>query len=92
MKPFTKGLLLGIAISGVVTVLLAGPYGRFYRKIGKIAGSKEGMIETIDFLARSFPKPTHDVMAGTNHIGLKWYGIWVYETNGIKTLAVKNEM
>jgi hypothetical protein len=92
MKPFTKGLLLGFTISGLVVLLVAGPYGEFYRRIGMNAGLKEGKIETIDFLAQYFPKPSHSIMAGTNHFGLKWYGLWIYETNGITTLAVKNEM
>jgi len=96
MKMNTKKTILvflvGAVAASAVWVSLGLYSAKHNRKLGFLHGQKEGKISVINFLAKHFPKPDGSPVEPGHHFGLKWYGINVIETNGIKTLRVKNEM
>jgi hypothetical protein len=91
MKHF-KGFLIGFALSTCLAALLGSWYGSWREKLGVLRGHKDGNIEVINFLAKHFPKPNGETFSPGQEFGLKWYSIIVVESNGVKTLKIKNEM
>ena len=84
--------LAGAVAASVAWIFLGLHSAKANRKLGFLHGQKEGQISVINFLAEHFPKPDGSPVEPGHHFGLKWYGVNVIETNGIKTLQVKNEM
>lgn len=87
-----KGFMLGFLVASCLCGMLGVLYANWQRKIGILQGHKEGNIEIIDFLAKHFPEPNGEIVLPGHFFGLKWYGVSVIETNGIKTIRVKNKM
>ena len=91
MKTHIKGFLLG----SVITLIIAGTatlsYGEWCKKVGRLAGYKDGNIAVIEALARHFPQHTFKDGEPAQIFGQKHYGIWAVESNGVTTIEIRNE-
>ena len=90
MNKFIKGFLLGSAITLIITSVITYRYGEWGKKVGRLNGIKEGNIAVIDALSRHFPQHTFVDGEPPQIFGLKQFGIWVVESNGVTTLEIRN--
>jgi hypothetical protein len=87
-----KEFFAGFAIASCLAIFVGILYGTWKEKLGELRGHKEGNIEVINFLAKHFPAPNGEASLSGNEFGIKWYRVIVVESNGVKTLKIKNEM
>lgn len=91
MKTLIKGFLLGAAITLIIAYIATRRYGEWCKKVGRQNGYKDGNIAVIDALARHFPQHTFIDDEPPQIFGQKYYGIWAIQSNGVKTIEIRNE-
>lgn len=91
MKPAHKGFLIGCMVALVIAGVAARRYGEWKGKIGWYRGFFDGNVAVINELARHFPRHSPGNTDALPIFGTKYYVIWLTESNGVRTLEIKNE-
>ena len=79
-------------ITFVIMLISNHYYGKWKMKLGRLQGVKDGHMAVINALAQHFPPPINYQAEDKMIFGTKMFGVWMFESNGVRTLKIKNEM